>query len=275
MSEILQKANELVANGERFVLVTVVKTRGSVPREVGAKMIVRESGGIFGTIGGGKIEALVISESRKVLSKGEPRVVTYSLGEGEAAETGMVCGGEMELLLDPIRNKPTLLIAGGGHIALPLTKLGAMLGFRVVVLDDRKEYANRERFPEADMAICQNFDDALSRVEITPSTYVVIVTRGHALDELVLRRTITSKAAYVGMIGSQTKVRKVFEKLRREGVPEDAIRRVYAPIGLDIGGETPEEIAVSIMAEIVKLHRGGTGESLALREKTTVRPQRK
>jgi len=186
-----------------------------------------------------------------------------------------MCGGEMELLLDPIQDKPTLLIAGGGHIALPLVKLGAILGFRVVVLDDRQEYANRERFPEADMVICQDFDAALSKVKVTSSTYLIIVTRGHALDELVLRRTITSKAAYIGMIGSQTKIRTVFERLRKDGVPEEAIRRVYAPIGLDIGGETPEEIAVSIVAEIVKLRRGGSGDSLALREKTAIRSQRK
>lgn len=273
MSHIFQKANELMANGERFVLVTVVGTRGSVPREIGAKMIVREGRRIFGTIGGGSIEALAISESSSVLKEGKSRVVRYSLGKGEATETGMICGGEMELLLDPIQGKPTLLIAGGGHIALPLVRLGSMLGFRVVVIDDREEYANRERFPEADTVICQEFSDALSEVRITPITYIVIVTRGHVYDKLVLKHTITSKAAYVGMIGSRTKVRTILENLRKEGIPEHTIRRVHAPIGLDIGAETPEEIAVSIMAEIVKLRRGGTGERLALREETSVRSQ--
>ena len=264
MSQILQKANELMANGERFVLVTVMRTRGSVPREGGAKMIVKEDGSIFGTIGGGKVEALVMSESPRVLEEGKPRVVTYSLGEGEATESGMICGGEMELLLDPIQSRPTLVIAGGGHIALPLARLGSTLGFSVVVIDDREEYANNERFPEAQTVICQDFDTALSKVRITPHTYIVIVTRGHKHDELVLKNVISSEAAYIGMIGSRTKVRTIFENLRRRGIAEHAIKQVHAPIGLDIGAETPEEIAVSIMAEIIKLRRGGTGESLGL-----------
>ncbi len=264
MSQILQKANELTANGERFVLVTVMRTKGSVPREIGAKMIVREDGSIFGTIGGGKVEALVISESPRVLEEGKPRVVTYSLGEGEATETGMICGGEMELLLDPIQSKPTLMIAGAGHIALPLARFGSTLDFSVVVIDDREEYANKERFPEAETVVCRDFDTALSKVRITPNTYIVIVTRGHKHDELVLRNIISSEAAYIGMIGSRKKVGTVFENLRKEGIAEHTINRVRAPIGLDIGAETPEEIAVSIMAEIIKLRRGGTGEPLGL-----------
>ncbi len=264
MSQIIEKANELIAKGEKFVLVTVVRTEGSVPREVGAKMIVRQDGSILGTIGGGRIEALAIDEAKEVIKKGKPITVTYSLGEGEDVETHMICGGEMELLLDPIQSRPTLMIVGGGHIALPLSRLGFILGFRIVVIDDRKEYANRERFPEAETVVCQQFDDAFNEVSVTPSTYLVIITRGHIHDELALRRTIASEAAYIGMIGSQRKVRTIFKNLKKDGISEKAIRRVYAPIGLDIGAENPEEIAVSIMAEIVKVRKGGTGKSLGL-----------
>ena len=142
MSQIIEKANELLAKGERFVLVTVVRTEGSVPREVGAKMMVRQDGSILGTIGGGRIEALAIAKAKQVLKEGKPITVTYSLDEEEGVKTQMICGGEMELLLDPIQSRPTLMIVGGGHIALPLSRLGVMLGFRVVVIDDRKEYAN-------------------------------------------------------------------------------------------------------------------------------------
>ncbi|UCD73493.1 MAG: XdhC family protein [Candidatus Bathyarchaeota archaeon] len=265
MSQIIEKANELIARGERFVLVTVVRTEGSVPREVGAKMMVRQDGSILGTIGGGRIEALVIAKAKQVLKEGKTITVTYSLGEEEGVETHMMCGGEMELLLDLIQSRPTLLIVGGGHIALPLSKLGVMLGFRIVVIDDRKEYANKERFPEADTIVCRQFDEAFNEVGITSSTYLVIVTRGHIHDELALKRTIASEAAYIGMIGSRRKVGTIFKNLRESGIPEKAIRRVHAPIGLDIGGETPEEIAVSIMAEIVKIRKGGTGKSLWLR----------
>jgi xanthine dehydrogenase accessory factor len=263
MSQIIEKANELIAKGGKFVLVTVVRTEGSVPREVGTKMIVMQDGSILGSIGGGRIEVLAITRAKEVLKEGRPRTVSYSLDEGDSTDTHMACGGEMELLFDPIQSRPNLMIAGGGHIALPLARIGFALGFRIVVIDDREEFANKERFPEAEKIVCQQFDEALNEVSITPSTYLVIVTRGHRYDELVLRRTIKSRAAYIGMIGSRRKVSTIFENLKGSGISEKAIHRVHAPIGLDIGAETPEEIAVSILAEIIKLRRGGTGESLA------------
>lgn len=263
MSNILQKMNELLSEGERFAVATVIKAEGSTPRAVGAKMIVREDGSIFDTIGGGKVEYLVISEALKVLEEKKPRVIRYVLDAKDAASIGMICGGSMEILIEPVEPKPTLFIVGAGHIALPLAKLGQMTGFTVAVLDDRKEFANVERFPTVEKVICGDIESTLSKTKITSSTYIVIVTRGHQYDLEALKSVINSKAAYIGMIGSKTKVSTAFQELRGMGIPEDRLKQVHAPIGLDIGAETPEEIAVSIIAEIIKVRRGGTGEELA------------
>jgi xanthine dehydrogenase accessory factor len=177
----------------------------------------------------------------------------------------MVCGGRMDIFIDVIEPKPTLLIVGAGHIAYYLARLGHMVGFSIAVIDDRKEFANRERFPNAERVICDDMERTLSSIKITPSTYVVIVTRGHQYDLAALKQVIDSKAAYIGMIGSKSKVRIAFQELKSAGIAEDTLKRVHAPIGLDIGAETPQEIAVSIIAEIIKVRRGGTGESLVFK----------
>ena len=169
----------------------------------------------------------------------------------------MICGGQVQVYVEPIIPKPTLYIFGGGHIALPLARLGKMLGFRVVVLDDREEYANPERFPEADKTIAGDFTKTLSQLSVDNFSYLVIVTRGHSFDQTVLAWAVQTNAHYIGMIGSKKKNRTIFDNLRSQKISDSELKRVHAPIGLDINAETPEEIAVSILAEIISVYRSG------------------
>jgi xanthine dehydrogenase accessory factor len=173
----------------------------------------------------------------------------------------------VELALEPMLPPPRLIIVGAGHIAVPLARLGKLLGFEVTVIDDRARFASRDRFPDADEIVVDAFDRAIERQTITPWTYLVLVTRGHEHDEATLRRVVGSPAPYIGMIGSRRRVLLVFQRLAREGVPERFLDRVYAPVGLDIGSRTPEEIALAIMAEIVNVRRGGRAPSLSLRQR--------
>ncbi|HIP97473.1 MAG TPA: hypothetical protein EYH32_09710 [Anaerolineae bacterium] len=263
MSSIYQAAASAVERGEAVALATIVRVAGSTPRGVGTKMLIHADGTIEGTIGGGALEARVIAAAREALYKGEPRLVSFTLRDAGAGDPG-ICGGEADVFIDVLVSHPTLLIVGAGHVAVPVAELGALLGFRTVVLDDRAEFANAERFPRADELIVGDVPTELARFPVNAQTHVVIVTRGHAQDEAALQAVLDSPAAYIGMIGSRRKVRTVFDHLRAVGVSGDALARVRAPIGLDIGAETPAEIAVSIVAEIVMLRRGGRGGPLAL-----------
>lgn len=246
-------------------LLTVVEVQGSTPREVGAKMLLRADGSTVGTIGGGALESSAIADAHDALNSGGSRVTEYSLrGEGQG-ELG-ICGGEARVFIEVLRLKPTLLIAGAGHVAQPLAQFGHLLGFRTVVVDDRAEFVERPRFPDADELVEAPLESLLEKVAITPQTFVVIVTRGHKLDSVVLRQVLTTPAAYVGMIGSRKKVRTVFGQLLGEGVPREKLAQVYAPVGLRTQGQTPAEIALSIMAEIVLVQHGGSGEPLSWRD---------
>ena len=263
MANIYQAAASAVERGEAVALATIVRVRGSTPRGTGTKMLIRADGTAEGTIGGGELEARVLTAAREALCSGEPCLVSFSLHNTEVGDPG-ICGGEADVFIDVLIPRPTLLIVGAGHVAVPVAELGALLGFRTVVLDDRAEFASEERFPRADELIVGDIPTELARFPVNTQTHVVIVTRGHAHDEAALQAVLGWLAAYVGMIGSRRKVRTVFDNLRAAGASEDALARVRAPIGLDIGAETPEEIALSIMAEIVMLRRGGRGEPLKL-----------
>lgn len=345
-----EEVEELLAGGETIATATVVRTQGSTPREVGAKMVIRPTGETLGSIGGGCGEAEVWQAAMDALKDGRPRLVTLDLTGDVALDTEMVCGGVMEVFVElwegkdlqflrkaneameeaggfvsitPISTEanvlrrlvlpggeavgtlgdesvdslvtawalqalsegksqtvpgtekqpgvfldvqvvpPTLLIAGAGHIAVPLSRMGSMLGFRVVVLDDRPLFANAERFPEADEVIAAPFGETLASYPLDDQTYVAIMTRGHAHDLECLVEVIGKPAAYIGMIGSRRRVRGVLDLVKERGLSEDSLARVHAPIGLDIGALTPEEIALSVIAEVVKARRGGTGRSLS------------
>jgi xanthine dehydrogenase accessory factor len=255
MADIYQEIVRIKAEGQEAALVTIVSTSGSTPREEGAKMLVKPDGAIVGTIGGGTLEAQVIEEAIKVIKQGKPRHLHMSLTAKEAEEVGMICGGDLEVFIEPILASPTLYIFGGGHIALPLAKMSKLLGFKIAVIDDRAEFANIERFPEAEFVLAGDFTESFPRLKIDQSSYIVIITHGHQHDELVLEWAVGTPAKYIGMIGSKTKVKATFSHLLAKGVPKEKLDSVYSPIGLEIGAQTPEEIAVSILAEIVKIRR--------------------
>jgi len=256
MSEILKEALGRIDRGETIVLVTIVETKGSTPREVGAKMVVGKDGLIAGTIGGGITEARVIEEAKQALKKGKGKLLNYHLTKEQAAlDEGAICGGEMKVFIDILQPKEEVLIFGAGHIAACVSKLAKMVGFKVTIIDDRKEFANQDRFPEADEIIAEETEKALNHLKITSSTYIIVLTRGHLKDEEVLGSVIRSGAAYTGMIGSRKKNATVFQHLEEQGISQEELDKVYSPIGIDINAQTPEEISVSIMAEIIQFKR--------------------
>lgn len=359
MENIYRKLAEFADRGETVAIATVIRTRGSVPREAGAKMIIHPQGQHVGTVGGGCGEAEVMRAALDVIATGEPCIVQVDLAGEISMESQGVCGGTMDVFVEawpppgcqelvrwllqsieerkplalltvvsatgeeagcltnkaliwldqqPVSNlglgqmdstvleearlaleegecrlleyeiagqelkvfvevhrlPPTLLIVGAGHIAVPLAQMGKLLDFEVIVLDDRASFANKERFPQADRVIVANFEETLRHFPIDGNTYVVLITRGHRHDVTCLLEIIDSPAAYIGMIGSRRRVAAVFQLLEEEqDLSRQKLRRVYAPIGLDIGAETPAEIAVSIIAEVVKMLRNGAAPSIS------------
>ncbi|HER24689.1 MAG TPA: xanthine dehydrogenase [Candidatus Atribacteria bacterium] len=260
MSEILKEAIRRIDKGETVALVTVVETDGSTPRELGAKMIVSKDGLIAGSIGGGITESKVIEEVKQALKEGKGKLLTYHLTKEQSAlDEGAICGGEMKVFIDILQPKEEVLIFGAGHIAVCVSKLAKMAGFKVIIVDDRKEFANQDRFPEADEVIAEEIEEALTHLNITPSTYIIILTRGHLKDEEVLTSVIGSGAAYIGMIGSRKKNATIFQHLIKKGISQEALNQVHAPIGIDIGAQTPDEIAVSIIAQIIQYKRSKKG----------------
>ncbi|TYP51593.1 XdhC family protein [Thermosediminibacter litoriperuensis] len=260
----------LKAQKERknFALVTVIKAEGSAPRHGSARMLVFPGGEIKGTIGGGILEATVIRESLDSLKTGRSKVVKYRLDKDKGG-LPMVCGGEVELFIEVFRSKPQLVIAGAGHVGYWVSKIASTLDFEITVVDDREEWANRERFPEADrIMVVESFAEGIEKCNIDENSFVVIATRGHAHDRETLKAALSRNSRYIGMIGSRKKVIECFEQLKKEGVSQDLLDGVYAPVGLDLGAETPEEIAVSIMAEILMVKNSATGMPLSRKEKS-------
>lgn len=241
----------LTEEGTPFVLVTVVESAGSTPRKAGAKMIVLPDGRTIDTIGGGKIEAQATVDALDCLRTGISRVAEYELRATGEHALGMVCGGDTKVFLEVHVAAKTLVLVGAGHISQKLAPMAKMLDMRVVVVDSREELANESVFPDADEVVVGDQGDVGNLIALNDRSSVVIVTHGHAFDKEALRSVVSSKAGYIGMIGSRSKVRTVISQLEEEGVDTVALSRVYAPIGLDIGGQTPAEIAISILAEII------------------------
>ncbi len=253
-----EKLAEHVRRGRTVVVATIVSSRGSTPRKVGAKMIVQESGAIDFTLGGGAFEALVIEDAKEAIRSGEAGIKCYRfLPVGENA-TGMTCGGEVEVFLEVVRRAPRLVVFGGGHIALPLVRFAHDVGFRVLVIDDRPEFASRERFPNADEIVLAEGGFARADVPLEPEDFVVIVTRCHQTDEASLRSVLGEdrEPAYVGVVASRRKAKVLLARLAQEGVPRERLEEIRTPIGLDIGAQTPEEIAVSILGEVMAVRAG-------------------
>ncbi len=259
MGDIFEEILRIRSEGGTAALATVIRAEGSTPRREGAKMLIRRDGTIVGSIGGGALEAQVCREAIDVIREARPKVLHFNLTGEEAAEDGMLCGGNTDIFVEPIAGQPTLYIFGAGHISVSVSRIAKMVGFKVTVIDNRAEFANTDRFPDADEIIAEDFSRAFSKLEITRSSYIVIVTRGHQFDETVLEWAVKTEAGYVGMIGSREKKDAVFSHLQSKGISKKLLNGVHAPIGADISAETPEEIAVSIMAEIIKVRRGREG----------------
>ena len=254
--EIYEEIVKLQKEGRKGAVATIVNVRGSIPSFKSAKMLVRDDGSIAGTIGGGCVEADVWQAAREVMATEKPRTLTFDLNQDPRYDTGLVCGGTLEIFIEPVLPPALLYIFGGGHVALELYKAARNAGFDVIVADDRDAYANRERFPAAREVVAEDFDRAVERLNPGESAFVVIVTRGHHDDMRVLRRAVETRARYIGMVGSKRKAITVYRALVEEGLKPELFDRVYSPVGLDIGATTPEEIAVSILAEIIAIRRG-------------------
>ena len=251
MEEIYKRILETLSEGKRAALATVVAKKGSTPAPVGAKMLVMQDGSIIGTVGGGGTEAKARQKAIEAIESNHSELAFFELTSDDS-----ICGGSVDIFIEPIAPSEKLFIFGAGHIAQPLSKMASMTGFKVVIIDDRKENANEDRFPEADKLVVSEFADAFRELEIDSSSYIVIVTRGHGFDAVVLEWACGTKAKYIGMIGSKSKVSQIFGDLERKGISKDRLSEVHSPIGLAIGSETPSEIAVSILAEMIKIRRG-------------------
>ena len=256
--DIFEEIVELRRAGRRGALATIVHARGSIPSFESAKMLIRDDGTIVGTIGGGCVEAEVWQAAREVMEDEKPRNLTFNLNHDPKYDTGLVCGGTLDIYLEPILPVQTLYLFGAGHVSANVYRAARMAGFEVVVVDDRDSYANRGRFPDAKDVYADDFERILSQLAPNHSSYLVIVTRGHRDDMRVLRWAVETPAKYIGMIGSQRKVIAIYKQLEKEGIPAEKLARVYAPVGIDIGAITPEEIAIAIVAEMIAIRRGIT-----------------
>jgi xanthine dehydrogenase accessory factor len=257
--EVFAAVAEALDRGEPAALVTIVSTTGSTPQRVGAKMLVFGDGRLVGTIGGGCYENDAFWKAREAITARKPQLVHYELSDDFAQETGLVCGGQMDVYIEPIEPSPELYVIGAGHVGSQLATLAQAVGFHVHVVDDREKFANRDRFPHATEVVTEDIPAWLARTEIPPHAYVVIVTRGHTNDLEALRGLAPRDLRYLGLIGSRAKVARIYDALQTDGLPADRLKRVHAPIGLDIGAVTPQEIAVSILAELIAVKHGKVG----------------
>jgi xanthine dehydrogenase accessory factor len=256
--------------GGPVAVATVIRSAGAPA--VGDKLLVRPDGSRLGSLGGGPLEEAVGRACHTALNE-RPRVAvdTLSYGvDGDRRERERGEQDDIEVMIEVVERPATLLIVGAGHVGQSIAEVAARAGFSVVVLDDRESFADPARFPTAEV-ICGDYVEELRRYVIDGNTYIVLVSRGHKQDEQGLREVVTSRAAYVGMIGSQRRVSTVLTHLAREGYPRDALERVHTPIGLDIGAETPDEIAVSVVAELIAVRRGGTGQKLSQLRRAKIR----
>lgn len=263
-----QTLADLEEKGEAGVLCTIIRSRGSTPRHAGSKMLVFRDGSFIGTVGGGEVENRVISEALQALQSGQPRLLSYNMVNPQNGDPG-ICGGTLEVYLEPILPKPTLLIIGGGHVGKAVAHLGKWLGFRILVSDDRPEFCTPALNPDADDFLPMPITELPKKVQISTQTYIVLTTRGVDIDIPGLPALLDTSAAYIGIIGSRRRWLTTRQSLLDQGISEQKLNRVVSPIGLELKAETPEEIAVSIMAEIIMLRNGGSGNQMKLNNDVT------
>jgi xanthine dehydrogenase accessory factor len=259
--DVYRAASEVMQNNETAALCTVVKSEGSTPRHVGSKMLVYPDGHFVGSVGGGDLEHRVLDEAWISISEGQPRLLSYSLADPSRGDPG-VCGGQVEVFVEPILPAPTVLVVGAGHVGKAVAHLAKWLGFRVAVSDDRLEFCNKEAIPDGDVFYACPMEELASRLKIDRRTFVVLTTRGSSVDAAGLPSLLGSPAAYIGVIGSRRRWATTVKELEKRGVSQEQVASVHSPMGLELQAETPEEIAVSIMAEILMVRDRGTGTSM-------------
>jgi xanthine dehydrogenase accessory factor len=260
--EIFAAVSDALEKGELAALVTIVSTTGSTPQRVGAKMLVYSDGRTVGTIGGGCYENDAFWKAREAIEQRKPQLVHYELSDDFAQETGLICGGQMDVYIEPIEPSPALFIVGAGHVGFHLARVAHEVGFVVHVVDDREKFANAERFPTAAEIVVDDIPQWLERVSLPSHAYVVVVTRGHTNDLEAMRALAPCDLRYLGLIGSRAKVARIYEELLKTShLAPERLERVHAPIGLDIGAVTPQEIAISILAELIAVKHGKTAAS--------------
>jgi len=262
MKTIYQSLAELESTRQPAALCTVVKTNGSTPRHAASKMLVYPDGYILGTVGGGELENRVRQEALVSLQDGRPRLLSYNMTDPSRGDPG-VCGGQVEVFVEPILPPPLLVVVGGGHVGKAVAHLGKWLGFRVAVSDDRPEFCTPEANPDADEFYPCPLAELPLHLNITPQTYLVLTTRGSQVDAAGLPALLETPAAYIGVIGSRRRWAETQRQIRQAGIPAEKLARVRSPIGLELNAETPQEIAVSILAEIIMSRHGGDGQVMS------------
>jgi len=258
MADIYDEVARMHRDGTAGAVATVVAVGGSTPRGAGAKMIVYPDGRTLGTVGGGAIESTVIDRARELAGTREPVLLSFDLED----DTGMVCGGQMDIFVEPVAASPMVLVVGGGHVGQAVAGAARHAGFRVTVVDDRPEVMTAERFPSADRRLIGGTELLGGELRVDNSTFVVVVTRGHKFDRDWIEVLVDTHPRYLGMIGSATKVQRTFDDMAGAGMPQETLATIYAPIGLDIGAETPDEIAVSVVAEMIAVRHGVTDTAM-------------
>ncbi len=258
---VLQALADLEKSNEPGALCTIIRSQGSTPRHVTSKMLVFADGSFTGTVGGGEMESRVIAEALRAIAEAAPRLLQYNMSDPARGDPG-VCGGQVEIFVEPILPRPTVVVIGLGHVGKAVAHLAHWLGFRVVASDDRPEFCSPQAVPEADAFYPVPLADLADQLNINPWTYLVLTTRGVTVDVAGMPDLLASPAAYVGVIGSRRRWATARQQLLEAGVPEQKLAQVHSPIGLEIQAETPEEIALSILAEIVMLRQGGDGRAM-------------
>jgi len=259
--DVFEAVAAALQRGEQAALVTIIRAQGSTPQRVGAKMLVYPDGRIVGTIGGGCYENEASLKARTAIQTRQPMTAKYELSDDLAEDSGLICGGQMEVYIEPLEPAPALYLVGGGHVAYHLAEVAHTVGFKLHVIDDREKFANAERFPSAEEIVIDDIPTWLAAAELPPHAYAVILTRGHRHDLDALRALAPKTLRYLGLIGSRAKVARIYEALEAEGIATEQLQRVHAPVGLDLGAVTPQEIAISILAELIAVKYGKLGVS--------------
>jgi len=253
--DVYEELVRLRRSGQKCAIATIVQVNGSIPSYESAKLLVREDGSMVGTIGGGCVEAEVWNAAREAMETERSHHMTFNLGQDAAYDNGLICGGQLNIFIEPVLPQPFAYIFGAGHISKSLSKIADLAGFATIIIDNREQFASRDRFPEAGSIFAEEYEDAFPKLEVNESSYIIIVTRGHRDDMRVLRWAVSTPARYVAMIGSRRKTINVVKELEKEGIPRSAFEKIHAPMGFDIGAITPEEIAVSVVAEMIAVRR--------------------